>query len=79
MTYTLGQSSPIGGDEPCADVPAGNHFPSRSGRLERRGFGAEGEALFISNLRDQLGLRLTATTGPVDYWVVDHAELPTEN
>jgi uncharacterized protein (TIGR03435 family) len=30
-------------------------------------------------LREQLGLRLTATTGPVDYWVVDHAELPTQN
>jgi len=45
----------------------------------RTGFGAEGEALLISALREQLGLRLTATTGPVDYWVVDHAELPTQN
>jgi uncharacterized protein (TIGR03435 family) len=51
----------------------------QGGQPERRGFGAEGEALLIATLRDQLGLRLTATTGPVDYWVVDHAEPPTEN
>ena len=49
------------------------------GQPDRTGFGAEGEALLIATLRDQLGLRLTATTGPVDYWVVDHAEPPTEN
>jgi uncharacterized protein (TIGR03435 family) len=42
-------------------------------------FGAEGSALLISTLQDQFGLRLTNATGPVEYWVVDHVELPTDN
>jgi len=43
------------------------------------GFGTEGTGLLISNLQDQFGLRLTRTTGPVDYWVVDRVEPPTGN
>jgi len=43
------------------------------------GFGSEGEALLISNLQDQLGLRLTNTTTPVKFWIVDHVEPPTGN
>lgn len=43
------------------------------------GFGAEGTALLISALRDQFGLRLVKGTGPVEYWVVDHVEPPSEN
>jgi uncharacterized protein (TIGR03435 family) len=42
-------------------------------------FGAEGIALLFSNLQDQFGLHLTKTTGPVDYWVVDHVEQPTDD
>ena len=42
-------------------------------------FGAEGSGLLISTLQDQLGLRLTNATGPVEYWVVDHVEPPTDN
>ena len=30
-------------------------------------------------LRTQLGLRLTATRGPVDHLVIDHVEEPTSN
>ena len=30
-------------------------------------------------LRDQLGLRLKAQTGPVDFYVIDHVERPSEN
>jgi uncharacterized protein (TIGR03435 family) len=30
-------------------------------------------------LRTQLGLRLTATRGPVDHLVIDHIEKPTAN
>ena len=30
-------------------------------------------------LRDQLGLRLKAQTGPVDYYVIDHVERPSGN
>jgi uncharacterized protein (TIGR03435 family) len=30
-------------------------------------------------LRDQLGLRLTAQKGPVEYYVIDHIEKPIEN
>jgi uncharacterized protein (TIGR03435 family) len=43
------------------------------------GLGAAGLAMLISNLESQLGLRLTDTTGPVEYWVVDHVERPSEN
>jgi uncharacterized protein (TIGR03435 family) len=64
----------------CYDFDVKWSAPEGSGgQPDRTGFGAEGEALLIATLRDQLGLRLTATTGPVDYWVVDHAEPPTEN
>jgi uncharacterized protein (TIGR03435 family) len=35
--------------------------------------------VIISNLQNRFGLRLTSTTGPVEYWVVDHVERPTAN
>jgi uncharacterized protein (TIGR03435 family) len=41
--------------------------------------GADCLSMLISNLRDQFGLRLVKITGPVEYWVVDHVEPPTEN
>jgi bla regulator protein BlaR1 len=34
---------------------------------------------FIQALRDQLGLRLVSTKGPVEMLVIDHAERPSEN
>lgn len=43
------------------------------------GLGADGISLLISMLRDQLGLQLVKTTGPVPYWVVERVEPPTEN
>jgi uncharacterized protein (TIGR03435 family) len=43
------------------------------------GFGSEGEALLISNLQDQFGLRLANATSPVQYWIVDSVERPTGN
>jgi uncharacterized protein (TIGR03435 family) len=33
----------------------------------------------VEALRDQLGLRLVAQTGPVDILVIDHVERPTPN
>ncbi|HVW10937.1 MAG TPA: TIGR03435 family protein [Bryobacteraceae bacterium] len=42
-------------------------------------FGSESEGLLISNLQSQFGLRLTNTTSPVQYWIVDHVEPPTGN
>ena len=30
-------------------------------------------------LEDQLGLRFTGATGPVEYWIIDHIEQPSEN
>ena len=41
--------------------------------------GPELVGLLISNLQSKFGLRLTSTTGPVSYWVVDHVEPPTDN
>jgi uncharacterized protein (TIGR03435 family) len=43
------------------------------------GLGPSGISLMISNLRDQLGLQLSKSTGPVTYWMVDRVEHPTEN
>ncbi len=34
--------------------------------------------LFVA-LKEQLGLKLTAQKGPVEYYVIDHIEKPTEN
>lgn len=43
------------------------------------GLGTEGIGLLMSALQDRFGLRLSSTTGPVEYWVVDHVEPPTVN
>jgi len=43
------------------------------------GLGADGIGLMLSALRDEFGLQLTKTTGPVTYWVVEHVEPPTDN
>lgn len=56
------------------DAPA-----APDGQPSADGYGATGAALLISILRDRFGLRLTSATGPVQYWVVDHVEPPTEN
>jgi uncharacterized protein (TIGR03435 family) len=41
--------------------------------------GADGIALWMTTMKDQLGLRFTGSTGPVPYWVIDHIEQPSEN
>lgn len=33
----------------------------------------------LEGLRDQLGLKVESTTGPVDVLVIDHVEQPSEN
>jgi len=43
------------------------------------GAGADGVSLLISALPERLGLRLTKATGPVQYWIVDHVEAPSQN
>jgi uncharacterized protein (TIGR03435 family) len=44
------------------------------------GFGSEGEALLLSNLEDQFGLRLTNTTSPVQTgsWTTSNPQRATE-
>ena len=39
----------------------------------------QGRAGLITSLREQLGLKLEPTRGPVQVLVIDHGELPTEN
>jgi len=43
------------------------------------GLGAVGLGMLISNLRNQLGLRLERANGPVKCWIVDHLALPAGN
>ena len=53
---------------------------ARDGQSPERQFGGpELVGLLISNLQTHFGLRLTSTTGPVEYWVVDHVDPPTDN
>ena len=41
---------------------------------------AEGEApLFVDAVRQDLGLRITATKGPFEVLVIDSVEMPSEN
>jgi len=40
--------------------------------------GADGISMLISELREQLGLRVVSGKGSERFWVVDHAEKPTE-
>jgi uncharacterized protein (TIGR03435 family) len=53
--------------------------PEAMGGQSHGGLGAEGIGLLISTVQNQLGLHLTKAKGPVEYWVVDHIEPPTEN
>lgn len=48
--------------------------PRPSSRL-----GADGMALFLSTLKDRFGLTFSRDTGPVQYWIIDQAQLPTED
>lgn len=41
--------------------------------------GTELVGVLISNLQSQFGLHLASATGPVQYWVIDHVDPPTEN
>jgi uncharacterized protein (TIGR03435 family) len=51
--------------------PAPNEPPPRPG------LGPAGIALFMTTLKDELGLQFSSATGPVQYWIVDHIEPPT--
>jgi uncharacterized protein (TIGR03435 family) len=46
---------------------------------ETRYGSAEVVGVLISNLQSEFGLRLATATGPVEYWVIDHVDPPTEN
>jgi uncharacterized protein (TIGR03435 family) len=49
------------------------------GQPPTAGLGPDGMALLITALKDQFGLQVRKSTGPVKYWVVDHIEPPTGN
>jgi uncharacterized protein (TIGR03435 family) len=53
--------------------------PEPAGAPGTAGSGGQAVGLLISALQNDFGLRLATATGPVEYWVVDHVELPTEN
>jgi uncharacterized protein (TIGR03435 family) len=50
-----------------------------AGQTVSEGFGPEGTGLLISALQNLVGVRLVSGTGPVEFWVVDHVEPPSEN
>src|SRR5439155_16747652 len=56
-----------------------NAAEMQDGQRPGPGFGAAGAGLLIATLQDQFGLHLTNTLGPVEYWVVDHVEPPSDN
>ena len=43
------------------------------------GLGPEGINLFLTELREQFGLRFTNSKAPLEYWIIDHIEPPAEN
>jgi uncharacterized protein (TIGR03435 family) len=53
------------------DVPGA---PPSTGPL-----GPEGLALFVSAMKSEAGLRFAGATGPVEYWIIDHIDQPSEN
>jgi uncharacterized protein (TIGR03435 family) len=53
--------------------------PPAGAPLPGRGLGPDGISLFITTMKDQFGLRFSAATGPVDYWVIDRLDPPTDN
>lgn len=48
--------------------------PPPQGRL-----GPDGLDLFIRTMKEEFGLRFSGATGPVEYWVIDRIEPPSEN
>ena len=55
-------------------APSVPNAPPPSPRL-----GVEGIALFMTTMQDEFGLRFSRATGPVQYWIVDHVEMPSDN
>ncbi len=49
------------------------------GAPSSNGLGAEGMSQLISVLKDKFGLQLSSAPGPVEYWIVDRLEQPSEN
>jgi uncharacterized protein (TIGR03435 family) len=52
-----------------------NEGPAQGGG----GLSAEGIDLLVSNVEEQLGLRMSRANGDAKFWVVDHVERPAEN
>ena len=50
-----------------------------AGAAPTAGLGPEGINLFLTELREQFGLRFTKGTALLEYWIIDHVEPPTEN
>ena len=60
--------------------PADSAGPGAAGALPNTGVPpvTSGPSIFTA-LQEQLGLKLEATKGPVDYLVIDYIEKPSEN
>ena len=55
-------------------------FPSPEGPATvASGLSDEGTNLFLSNIEEQLGLRVSSSAGMSQFWIVDRVEAPTVN